>query len=109
MLLLHAGLGAIINPTGKRLAPPQIFTETVVLPNVVLTGGAAFLFPSIDGAHFSAVELQTGADAAAVLRDEHDAALLQRFANLPLVVGSRPAKSRLELVDHLEIDAGGFR
>ena len=49
------------------------------LPDVVFSGGAALVFPSIDRAHLFSVELQAHTDAAAVLADEHDAGLFQRF------------------------------
>ena len=48
------------------------------------------------------------ADTAAVLVDEHDAAVFQRLANLPLLAGARSAKPRLEMPDHFDLDARSF-
>jgi len=79
------------------------------LPYVVFTGRTALLLPAIDGAYLFAAELQANADTASVLGDENDAAVFQRFANLPLVAGARPAESRFEMANDLEVQSRRVR
>src|ERR1044072_6736545 len=78
------------------------------LKNVVFADGAAFAFPTVDGACLAPAELQPYASAAATaLAYQDQPALLARDADTPLDVVTGKAKVRFEVDDGLHTDVRG--
>ncbi|HEY4370200.1 MAG TPA: hypothetical protein VGN07_23415 [Steroidobacteraceae bacterium] len=71
----------------------------------MLADRTPFCFPAIDRMNFAVIELEPHSGAAAILRNKDHSGLRQRGTQTPQGPIVRPADPRLEVGDHLQVNA----